>query len=237
MMEDFWTNIKLREIISKVSISDIIAFCALSVSVFGYRQQKKGNDTFKESLMSDAYNKSQEFINSLNNIENSLFSVSRLTIGGINITPDYGKFLEYRTKDRFREGVIHRMKSSQRAGESICRNVNALMRLDSELGKLSYYLSKKNNQTLKKLMDLGLQIDGSIQRYVKFVFDYFDDEELCTGMRLSRHIIPNNEMSIKTILENELTNSLKEIYTMSDQLSKICQELNKNKISDLYQYK
>lgn len=236
-MEDLWANIQLQELISKVSFSDIIAFCALSVSVFSYHQLKKGNDTFKESLMSDAYNKSQEFINSLSNIENSLFHVSRLTIGGINVTPDYGKFVEYRTKDRFREGVVHRMKSAQRAGESICRNVNALMRLDSELGKLSYCLSKKNNQNLKKLMDLGLQIDGSIRTYVNFVFDYFDDEELCKGMRLSRHIIPNNEVPIKTILETELTNSLKEIYAMSDQLSKICQELNGKKISDLYQHK
>lgn len=236
-MNEFLVNIQVPNLISKSSLSDIIAFCALAVSIFTYRQLKKGNDTFKESLMSDAYGKTQEFVNSLSCIENALFPVSRLTIGGIDIAPDYGRFVEYKTQDQFRERVIHRMKLARYTGEAICRAVNALTRLNSDLEKLSYSLSKNNAQTLKELIELGLEVDHSIQAYVDLVFDYFDDEEFCQSMRYSQHIFTNNEISIKPMLEIRLTDSLERIYKISDQLSKICQKLSENKISELYQYK
>ena len=236
-IKDLWQTTEFLQIVSSGSFSNIVATFALVMSTIAYRQQRKGNDTFKESLMSDAYSKSQEFSNCLSNIETALFSFSKLTIGGINISHEYGKIDQYQTDDKFRSKIIHRMKSALAAGESVYRNANTLRKIDSDLSKLSYSLSKKDSQKLKELIDKGLHLDGIVRTYVNLVFDYFDDKEFCIGMRYSNHILPCDGVPKAKILENSCERNIKEIYKLSGFLEETCESLNSKVISELYKYK
>lgn len=247
MVEDSWLEllkvlfdkVEIANLKQMISFSDVIALLAFAVSFFTYRLQKKGNNTFKESLMSDAYQKSQEFIKCLNNIENALFYVSRMTIGGVSISSEYGKFYRYKNDEKFRNGIVNKMKCSSHAGVIIASNMNLIVKIDSELQKVGYTLSKSDTTKLKGLFDLGLKIDADVRQYVDTVFDYFDDKEHCgKKIRMSRHIIPDESgQSVSAKLENSLDDCLDKIFEHSDKLSKICAELNQKKIVELYQQK
>ncbi|RYH40663.1 MAG: hypothetical protein EON54_18235 [Alcaligenaceae bacterium] len=211
-----------------------MAFLALVSSLFSYRLASKGNDTFRESLRADAYTKVQQFSSSLTNIENSLFALSRWTMNGVGITHEFGKFEEYKYNVQFHESVIWRMKSAQGAGHTIASSVNLLMRLDTDLKKLTYRMSEKNSQTLAELTDLGLKIDSLLRSYTSVVFDYFDDEERCVGMRRSQHRLLITDASVKEILEDWIKKYLNDIYKTTDSLLELCQHLNEEKLTNLY---
>jgi len=168
-----------------------------------------------------------------------LFYVSRMTLGGVSIRYEYGEFDKYKNDGKFRNRIVNKMKSSSRAGITIVSNVNLIMKIDTELQKIGYTLSKSDTTKLKDLFDLGLELDADVRQYVDTVFDYFDDKEFCGNkMRMSRHILPyESGQSVSLKLENSLDDCLDKMFEHSDKLSKICAELNQKKIVELYQQK
>ena len=221
----------------KVSISDVFALIALLISLLSFRLQKKGNDTFKEELMSDAFHKSKEFVGCVLTIESVLLQVSRWTIGGINITQHYGKVEQYVEDEKLRKGIIYSFESTRKVASIINKKTNELIVIDASLKRFGYTLSKNDSNTFKELTDLGLNIDCSIRGYVNLIFDYFNENDHITGMRYSKHMSLNNGESVTSKMEQLIEEQREDIHKLAEKLSERCEILKQRELLKLYKKK
>lgn len=215
-------------------LSAIAAWVSLPISVLALRKNIKWKDKYKENAMSDAYEKCKELWQFLKIIDNNLDHLSPNCIGALDISQYFDRKDNYEENEFMKKRIRNTMKNAERTRESLieCRLRIDFLRQDFE--RLGYSLSRRNKKRMDRISDNVINIESFIKSYIDSTFDYFDDEELCNGMRFSRHSFSPKEET-NSILTESMNKLKDEIYENATKTKELLKDLNyMSGISKLY---
>lgn len=78
----------------------------------------------------------------MNDIENALFYISRMTLGGMSVSYEYGEFDTYENDEKFRNRIFSKMNYISRAGIIIVSSVRLIMKKYAEIKNRIYIIKE-----------------------------------------------------------------------------------------------
>jgi hypothetical protein len=137
--------------------------------------------------MGDAYKLILDLTKQINSINNILNRFTGIWIPSFDISHHLTSRSTYHVDERMRNAIRASLKKSQELEKQLFETRCNITNLRANLEILGYSMSKTNEKRLNVVLDNIMTLEPNINSYIRSSYDYFDDVELCGGMRLSQH--------------------------------------------------
>ena len=156
--------------------------------------------------MGDAYKLILDLTKQINSVNNILNRFTGIWIPSFDISHYLTSRSTYHVDERMRNTIRASLKNSQELEKQLFETRCNITNLRANLEILGYSMSKTNEKRLNVILDNIMTLEPNINSYISSSYDYFDDVELCGGMRFSQHCLLEKDEAIKTLSAMILSN-------------------------------
>lgn len=188
----YWSSYVIS-VFESSSAANVLAFLSLMVSLLALRKNVTWKSKFKESAMGDAYKLILDLSREMKGVANVLDKFTGHWIPSFDITHHLGARSSYHTDARMKKFVRGSLKKSKECEVVLLDMRFRIGSIRGQLKGLGYSMSWINERRLNSALNKIMHLEAAISSYESSSFDYFDDAELCTGMRYTKHCLFDNE--------------------------------------------
>lgn len=199
-----------------ISITALIALLGLYVQI-------RNSNKIRESSESDAYKEAKELILHIKELKSFMGFFSTTALNGFDVSIYFPDKKNYHNNQEIKNKIRNKMTQTEEYVNQITFVRFEISKGVERLEELGKFTSKRNKELVNDLIEKTMHLEGYVRSYYTTVFDYFDDDEYCKGMRYSMHIINGDA---EELLLSSLQKNQEKIYYLVNDFNSILEKID-----------